>query len=135
SQVQQARSYLQALEDTFRLLPKDKVAEPSESADALRVGSNLAKVRDAIRQAGRPLHIQDLLAAVGKQTDATSRAALSGSISAYVRKGQIFTRPAPNTFGLVELGKANSTTPVAEPPATFGLDEDELEVAEVMEGV
>jgi hypothetical protein len=43
-----------------------------------------------------------------------NRSALSGSIAAYVRKGEIFTRPAPNTFGLLELGNS------VELPLNFG---------------
>ena len=55
------------------------------------------------KPSGKPLHISDLLVALGKETDHDNRAALSGSLSAYVRKHEIFTRPAPNTFGLVEF--------------------------------
>jgi hypothetical protein len=28
-------------------------------------------------------------------------------LAAYVRRGEIFTRPSPNTFGLLELGHDN----------------------------
>lgn len=45
---------------------------------------------------------------------------LASSLAAYVRKGEIFTRPAPNTFGLVELGHKTIIEEEAGPPAGFG---------------
>ena len=51
------------------------------------------------------------------------------SLAAYVRKGEIFTRSGPNTFGLIELGHVNENkaNPEHEPPAGFGEDEPPLE--------
>jgi hypothetical protein len=45
-----------------------------------------------------------------------------------VRKGEIFTRPSPNTFGLIELGHDNEddANPESEPPVNFGEDEPPL---------
>jgi len=60
------------------------------------------------------MHITELLEAIGKPGDRMNRSALGGSIAAYVRKGEIFTRPAPNTFGLLELGNS------VELPLNFG---------------
>lgn len=125
TQIRLAKEYLQALEDTLKLLPKDG-STPTDmvSANSLRPGTSLAKARDAIRKAGRPLHITELLPAVGKGTSRNDRAGLSGTLSTYVRKGEIFTRPAPNTFGLMELlDNAVDAVPIADtqqPPAGFG---------------
>ena len=117
--------YIQALEDAIRLIPK----EPEEGVEVtLRPGTILFKAREILSAKGEPMHIVDLLKALGKPDDNTNRAAVSGSISAYFRKGQVFTRPAPNTFGLVEFQTkttlANgvpSTTP-GGPPDNFGKD-------------
>lgn len=120
TQVRLAREYLQALEDTFRLVPKD-ASSSVDPAATLRPGTALAKARDAIRKAGRPLHINELLNAIGKGTSRNERAGLSGTLAAYVRRGEIFTRPAPNTFGLAEIKttvQADNSEPV--PPAGFG---------------
>lgn len=118
--------YVQALEDALRLIPK----EPEEGVEAtLRPGTMLFKAREILSAKGEPMHIVDLLKALGRPNDNTNRAAVSGSISAYYRKGQVFTRPAPNTFGLVEFpvkaidtnGKPN--TALSGPPPNFGSDE------------
>jgi hypothetical protein len=53
---------------------------------------------------GDPVHITTLLAEIGLEINRDTRASLAGSLAGYVRRGEIFTRPAPNTFGLIELG-------------------------------
>jgi hypothetical protein len=102
TQIRLAKEYLQALEDTLKLLPRDG-SDDASSVTVLRPGTALAKARDAIRAAGRPMHIVELLNAIGKGASRNERAGLSGTLAAYVRRGEIFTRPAPNTFGLVDL--------------------------------
>ena len=114
-QIREARAYLQSLNDTLRLLPKENLANKEVS---LRPGSALAKARDAIRKAGKPLQILELLKAMGKPQDSKNRAAVSGTLSAYVRKQEVFTRPAPNVFGLIELQASKEDAD--QPPATFG---------------
>ncbi len=119
SQIRTAQSYLQALEDTLKMLPREGTND-GQAGQYLRPHGTIAKARDAIRKAGHPLHVNELLQAVGKAVTRVNRSGLSGSLGAYVRRGEIFTRPAPNTYGLVELqdGAAPATTP--EPPLNFG---------------
>ena len=70
-----------------------------------------------------------ILRGVGEEETAANRATLSGSLSAYVRKGEVFTRPAPNVFGLVEFAtKKTNGTP--GPPPNFGTDDPEPEKEE-----
>src|SRR5580698_6206937 len=99
-QIRDAEVFIQALEEAVGLLPK----EPADDGPiTLRPGTNVDKARLALIAKGSPMHITELLKALGKPDDNDGRAALSGSISAYVRKNQIFTRPAPNTFSLIEF--------------------------------
>ena len=49
------------------------------------------------------MRIEALLEAAGKEPTKANRVSLVGSLGGYVRKGKIFTRPAPSVFGLVEL--------------------------------
>ena len=122
-QMAAANAYLQALQETVRLLPKDPLAGPASPAQVLRPGSAMARSREAILNAGKPLHITELLKALGRPVDKNSRVSLSGSLSAYVKRSEVFTRPAPNTFGLIELN--HSEMPDDEPPANFGSLPDE----------
>jgi len=111
AKLQAARIYVQALSDVRRELDGDE-------AD-LKAGSMVAMARDAIRKAGRPLHVDDILTAIGRSAD--SKSSLTGSLAAYVRRGEVFTRPAPNTYGLVDLEalELDDALPTS-PPKGFG---------------
>ena len=114
-----AKIYVQALQDVLQALGRE--GSDSQIDTVLRPGSSVAAARNVILKAGRPVHISDLLGALGKGATKESRASLSSSLSAYVRRGELFTRPAPNTFGLVELGHTQDPPSAApEPPAEFG---------------
>lgn len=110
AKLQAARIYVQALSDVRRELD-------GENAD-LKAGSMVAMARDAIRKAGRPLHMDDILTAIGRPAE--SKSSLTGSLAAYVRRGEVFTRPAPNTYGLVDLSDDNDDRDLPIPPKGFG---------------
>jgi hypothetical protein len=131
-QIASARAYLQALQDMLKSLPRD--ADGARPEHVLRPNSAVARTREAILAAQKPLHINDVLKALGRPTDSANKVSISGSLANYVRKGEIFTRPAPNTFGLIELGHTIATVLPAEPPPNFGSvrpieEEKEHEVA------
>ena len=50
------------------------------------------------------MYLDELLGALGKLVTRETKASLTSSLAAYVRKNEIFTRTAPSTCGLVELG-------------------------------
>jgi hypothetical protein len=122
--VREARAYIQALQDALKLLPRETTTPGTEGdEDVLRAGSMVAAARDLLQQRGRPMHLLDILTGLGKEPSSANRASLGGSLSAYVRKGQIFTRAGPNTFALAGV----STEPAAEPPRGFGQRSAEFE--------
>jgi hypothetical protein len=120
-QIREAEVYLQALQDSVKLLPKEG-DDDFRSPRTLRPTSKLGKAKEAIKRAGRPLHISELLNAISVENNKRNRLSLSGSLASYVRRNEIFTRPEPNTFGLIELGHISSQ----EPPPGFGLPESDL---------
>jgi hypothetical protein len=127
--LREGRAYLQGLQDSLRLLPKDSNMASSQPEPVLRPGSVVARARDAIRTAGQPQHITQLITALGRPNDKKNRLALAGTIAAYARKGQIFVRTAPNTFGLI-----GTSTAVGPTPATNGERQpmpDEIDVEEL----
>lgn len=132
-QIRDATVYLQALEDTLKMLPREAGDSSDIASKILRAGSKMDRARDAIRTAGRALHVVDLLKAIGEDNTANNRAALSGSLSSYARKGEIFSRTAPNTFGLLELQVRPSAQ--AGPPPGFGaaLPEDDSDADDLSE--
>ena len=111
-----ARVYVQALQDILKMLDADDGGDK-----VLKAGSAVAKARDAILKAGKPLHVTTILESLGRDASREGRSSLTSSLAAYVRRGEIFTRPAPNTFGLSDLG--HKTTEAGEedgPPEGFG---------------
>ena len=127
AKIREEKAYIQALQDAIKLLPRDDDI-PAEAK--LRPGSAVGKAREVILKAGRPLHISKILEAMGRSADRKGQTGLSGSIHSYVRRGEIFTRPAPNTFGLVEMGNKTEKNKVAVPPTDddlppdFGVDDE-----------
>jgi hypothetical protein len=114
-----ANAYLQALQDSLRLLPKEAAPEKLGPEQTLRPGSAVAKSREAILKANKPLHVTEILKAIGRPVDKSNRVSLSGSLGGYAKRVEIFTRPAPNTFGLLELNH-NEMPAIEEPPEGFG---------------
>ncbi len=121
--IRDARVYMQALGDVLKLLPKDPDFGSGDSNSSLRPGSTVSQAREAILHDRSPMHITKLLEVLGKEHTRENVASLGSSLAAYVRRNEIFTRPAPNTFGLVELGHHPAVTEPArpaEPPSGFG---------------
>jgi hypothetical protein len=117
--IKVSKVYVKALRDVLKLLDKGNEAEAAEST--LRQGSAVAQARDVILEREMPVHIGDLLGAMGKPQTRESRSSLASSLAAYVRRGEIFARTAPNTFGLIVLGHHSEEVkknPV--PPTGFG---------------
>jgi hypothetical protein len=118
-QIREAQSYLQALQDSAKLLPNATDNNGAASAEfTLRPGTSLAGVRDIIKENGGPMHINEILTKLGKAIDNQNRVSLVGTLGSYSRKGRIFSRTAPNTFGLLELGHRESTVDAI--PEMFG---------------
>jgi hypothetical protein len=115
-QIELKDAYIQGLKDTLRHLPKSP--EKSNGRTALRAGSDIAKAREIILKDGKPMHIADLVKRLGKEVTKQNKASLSSYIGSFVRKGEYFTRPAPNTFGVVEFEPPDASAD--EPPAEFG---------------
>jgi hypothetical protein len=101
-QIEKNDTYIQGLLDSLRFLPKETNGEVKPESN-LRPGSDVYKAREFLRQLGRPAYVMDIIKGIGKEENTANRVSLSGTMSWWVRKGQIFTRPKPNTFGLVEF--------------------------------
>jgi hypothetical protein len=117
--IRAARIYVQALQDVLNVLEKDGATSTADTGP--RRGSAVTQAREIISKSGKPVHINELLNALGKLNTRENRASLTSALAAYVRRGEIFTRPAPNTFGLIELGHTErDDAPQDELPSDFG---------------
>ncbi|HEY3374752.1 MAG TPA: hypothetical protein VGK02_06790 [Candidatus Aquicultor sp.] len=100
--IAEANAYLQGLQEALKLLPKDYMNGNGSEEIVLRKGSAVQKTQEFLKEQGKPMHIMDILRGIGKEPNSNERTSLSGSLGLYVRKNQIFARPEPNTFGLIE---------------------------------
>jgi hypothetical protein len=117
--IKNAKVYVKALRDVLKML--DKGSEPEVTESTLRQGSAVDQARDVIMGQGAPVHIGEMLEAMGKPQTREARSSLASSLAAYVRRQEIFVRTAPNTFGLIELGHNGDGDEIpAEPPVGFG---------------
>lgn len=114
-----AKVYVRALQDVLKELGKDRPSDPKPEA-SLRKGSFVAQAREMILARRSPIYIDELLEALGKEVTRESKASLTSALAAYVRKREIFTRPAPSTFGLIELEHFEIEEVSDEPPVGFG---------------
>lgn len=103
-----AEAYIQAMNDALKKIPKDDAPGPP-----VRAGSDVDKIREAILQAGKPLHMSEIIVALGRLDDAETKNKIAGLLGWYTSKGKVFLKAAPNTYGLVE-------SPPIDLPAEFG---------------
>ena len=112
------RAVLQGLEMALKTVLKTTGAavEPSNSeGKKLRPGTDLARCYEFLTIAGKPQHVDVLLTAIGKDITKSNRVSLVGSLGTYVREHKWFTRPAPNTFGTVDMPIADEVEEVSMP--------------------
>ena len=118
--LREAKAYIQALQDLLKSMPKNEV-ETNPIENRLRVGSAVEKTYKLLKTKGSPMHVMDILVGIGKNQTTKERVSLSSSLGGYVRTHNVFTRPSPNTFGLLEWDKINATQ---EPPEDFGIEKE-----------
>ena len=82
--------------------------------------SMVEQARDIILEKGHSVHITELLRAMGREITRENRVSLTGALSAYVRRGDIFTKVGPNQFSLIELKRRQPKRTQSDPPENFG---------------
>ena len=122
-EVRKARQRVERLEDALRHYEEIyNVMNSSPSRDsssaprdgAVRSGSQAERVIRVLSDAGEPTHIDEIMARMGVECTAAAKNSLVSSLSRYVRQRQIFTRPAPGTFGLIEWEEPEPHQPSVE---------------------
>src|SRR5262245_57070047 len=101
TKIREAKSYIQALQDFAKLLPRDE--DRDSSVIALRPGSKTAKARDFLKEKGKPLHISLILDGIDIPNTKANRASLAGSLGSYARREQVFKNFGSNVFGLIGM--------------------------------
>jgi hypothetical protein len=118
SQIEKAEAFIQGLQEALQMIPKEKTGDSPKSKGYLREGSDMQKIQELLKKVGRPMHIDEILAGIGKSVDKATRASVVSSLHRYSRKGDIFNRVGPNQFTLLCLDLGEKEHP--ELPPDFG---------------
>ena len=103
AKIREARAYIQALQDSMRLLPRDLGSSNGIETPRFKPGSLTHKTYEFLKKTGRPMHIKDIIMGIGLVPDKKNRASLRGSLGPYTRDERIFRLVSTGTFGLVEF--------------------------------
>lgn len=90
------RAYLHFLDERIEAA-EQRCGEEPECTDPVIV------IRRLIREAGQPLYIDDILRGLDRPLNRDGREEIRQLLLSWVRREEIFTRPRPGVFGLVEL--------------------------------
>ena len=90
-----------SIEAGKKLLALMAAATSASPESLLKGGSRVEKAYRLLVVAREPLHIGEIVRRLEIEDTPGNRNSLVGVISRYVRRGQIFIRTAPNTFGLL----------------------------------
>lgn len=110
TQLAEANAELKGMKEILKILPREAVT----NKNILRSGSMADKAYKALNKAGQPLYIDDILQSMKKAVNKKNRVSISSVLSQYARKHEIFSRPAPNTFGLLEWGVTITANQIEE---------------------
>jgi hypothetical protein len=104
-QLDAERSFLLGLEAALKTISKTSLSTDLQVSEKKpRAGSEIAQCLDVLKLSGKPMHVDALLAAIGKEVNKANRVSLSGSLAGYACDGKWFIRAAtPNTFGLIGM--------------------------------
>ena len=104
---------IQTLKDVLKLLTKDNNNEGD--AFKLREGSLMHKTSLLLKKSGKPLHVTKIMDNIGIENTVKNKNSISTSLANYARRGVIFTKPHPNTYGLIEFNQAADDIDTALP--------------------
>ncbi|SRR5712692_5770150 len=117
AKIREAQAYIQALQEAAKLMPREEARNGGGEA-ALRPGGSAHKAFHALKSAGKPLHVTEILKAIGMPNTKNNRLALGGTLARYARNKLIFDKTAPNTFTVLNHESQE------EPPDDFGMAVD-----------
>lgn len=120
AELLERKAFLNGLLEALKIYPKENSTD-NQTEPTLRSGSDMAKARDFLESRGHPAHVSEIAVGIGRENTKPVRMSLSGSLSGYARKNDIFTRTGPNVFGLVSFEALPPTTNGAPPP-NFGIE-------------
>ena len=103
NKIKEAEIYIQAFQDTLRLLPRAEINAEAASEINLQEGSYAQKIYELLKTENSPLHIRQILNKLQIPFNNKTRSSVVGSLGPYIRSGRVFVKTAPNTFWLMGI--------------------------------
>lgn len=101
-------SRISAFEEILKLIPDNGIQTKSNSVErTLRYGGLPQKTQSLLSREGKPLHIKEILERLDLPLTKANYLALASSIGTYAKNQRIFSKTAPNTFGLIDFAKSD----------------------------
>lgn len=106
--IQRLKEELAVLQRAKTIIKAKTPMESGEVAmgkgrNSIKPDSDPGRAWAALREAGGPLHVFEILKAIEKKTGkAPIRSSLVSALARYSKQKRIFYRAKPNTFGLLE---------------------------------
>ena len=100
--IERSTAERETWQKALRLLPREG-ATPNGSSRGFRPGSEMERAQNALKVAGKAMHIGAIVVAIGKEDSKDNRTNLQSQLNAHAKNGNVFTRPAPGTYGLIEF--------------------------------
>jgi len=108
-EIAKLTSQLVALEDAaerMKVLPvnggKLRRSKTGIARDEIKPGSHTANAIKVLREAGKPLSVDELLKRMAESGKTPPKSSLVSALARYVNKAKIFYRPKPGIYGLLE---------------------------------
>ena len=101
-ELRSARDALRSLEESTGTMERADHRARTRSGDP-DAGDLVIAIREMIVAAGRPLFIDEILHGLGERLTREARLRVRELVLERVDRGEIFTRPRPGTYGVVEL--------------------------------
>ncbi len=100
-QIEDSVERQSAVDESLKIVSR-KGKEPE-----LRPNSMMARVREVIRQHGKPMTVVEIADAL--KLDKVGKRSVSGSLASYARDQRVFERKGPEVFTLIEFKESEKT--------------------------
>jgi hypothetical protein len=127
-QIERSNAFVQGMQEALKLLSgNSKGIEPAKEISYFRSGDTKSAY-ETLKQTGSPMHIDELLSAIGKPISKQNRASLASSLHRAAKRSGIVKSIGNNTFSLSEIstnGRTNESVDkevLLKLPDNFGED-------------
>lgn len=99
-EILKAQAYIEVLKD-LEFGEKYESSRRKSKFPQRQKKTNIERAAEIIKEAGRPLHANEILVKMGKKRTLRNKVSIASSMAHYSNAGKIFKRVEPNTFDII----------------------------------